>query len=67
MESSVLSPGKDFRIQIADLSGRIVAAENRVAIDNRLSTAAQLPQGIYLVQVIDNEKQATLLQSRCIL
>ncbi len=67
MESSVLSPGKDFRIQIADLSGRIVAAENRVAVDNRLSTAAQLPQGIYLVQVIDNEKQATLLQSRCIL
>ena len=67
IEVSDFYRGKEFRLQITDLSGRVIGMEDCIVDSYRLlsETIFSMP-GAYFIQVIDKETDVTVLQTRCI-
>lgn len=67
IEGSDFYRGKEFRLQITDLSGRVIGMEDCIVDSYRLlsETILSMP-GAYFIQVIDKETDVTVLQIRCI-
>ena len=67
IEVSDFYRGKEFRLQITDLSGRVIGMEDCIVDSYRLlsETILSMP-GAYFIQVIDKETDVTVLQTRCI-